>query len=167
MSDSKKDDKKDDKKEAPVAAKPSKVGAILGVVLPAVFAGGAAFGGAKVAGAGHQKTVVVEVPAAPKPPGPTLPLEAFLVTLSDTSGKPHAMKVVLAIEFSNTTKEEVLKPLVPRVRDAALGYLRTVSFDLASDRTKGEVIRKELLEHIKKSGAATAEQVLITDFVLQ
>lgn len=164
----KKDEKKDDKAAPAALAKPSKGAAIAGILLPAVFAGGAAFGGARVAGAMvHTRTVVVEAPAAPKPPGPTLPLEPFLVTLAETNGKPHAMKVVLAVEFSNSTKEEVLKPLGLRVRDASLTYLRTLNYDLAADRSKVDQIRNELLEAIKKAGATTAERVLITDFVLQ
>lgn len=161
---------KNDKKDTPAAAAPPKASkglGVLGIILPALFAGGAAFGGARAAGGHTTKTVIVETPAAPKPPGPTLPLEPFLVTLAEANGKAHAMKVVLAIEFSSLTKEEVIKPLTPRVRDGALTYLRTLSWDTASDRSKIDTIRNELLEAVKKSGASTAERVLITDLVIQ
>lgn len=163
-----KPEKKDEKAAPAPAPKGSKGGAILAIVLPAMFSGGAAFGGARVAsGIVHTKTVYVETPAAPKPPGPTLALEPFLVTLAEANGKAHAMKVVLAIEFSSTTKEDILKPLMPRVRDASLTYLRTLTYDTAADRSKVDAVRNDLLESIKKSGATTAERVLITDFVLQ
>lgn len=164
MSDSK---EKSEKSEKPAPKGPSKGTMILGIVLPALFAGGAAFGGARAAGGAAAKVVHVEAPAVIKPPGPTLALEPFLVTLTDGAGKPHAMKVVLAIEFSNTTKEEVLKPIMPRVRDAALTYLRAVTYDTAADRSKVDGMRNEMLESIKKSGAVSAERILITDFVLQ
>ncbi|MGD0677173.1 MAG: flagellar basal body-associated FliL family protein [Polyangiaceae bacterium] len=140
---------------------------IVGMVLPAVLAAAAAFGGAKVAGAHHAAAAPVEHPVeAPKPPGPTLALEPFVVTIPDANKKVHPMKVTIAIEFGPTAKEEELKPLVPRVRDSALSYFRTLTYDEVVDPAASDKIRPEVLERLKTAGTG-AERVLITDLVVQ
>jgi flagellar basal body-associated protein FliL len=142
---------------------------LLGMMLPAVFAAAAAFGGAKVAG-GHPASAT---PAAEhveheaKPPGPTLALEPFLLTVVDANKKSHPMKVTIAIEFDASEKEEALKALTPRIRDASLGYLRTLSHEEVIDPAGGDKLRSEMLEHLRASGATSAQHVLITDLVVQ
>lgn len=156
-----------DTKEKP-AAKGGGGPRLLTVVLPALFAAAAAFGGARVAGAYHAPG-----PAAPeqhdlaKPPGPTLALEPFLLTIQDQNKKVHPMKVTLAIEFDAGAKEEALKGLTPRIRDATLGYMRTLTFEQAIDPAAGDKMRGEIVERLRSAGAPTAERVLITDLVVQ
>jgi flagellar basal body-associated protein FliL len=141
---------------------------LIAMVLPAVFAAAAAFGGAKVAGAHHAPAAAsAEHAEAPKPPGPTLALEPFLLAVADTNRKAHPMKVTIAIEFDALEKEEALKGLTPRIRDAALGYLRTLSYEAAIDPAGGDKLRSELLERVRTSGTPSAEHVLITDLVIQ
>jgi flagellar basal body-associated protein FliL len=160
-----------DEKKTP--AEPSSggggAGKILGILLPAIIAGAASFGGAKFA-SGHQ------APAAPasehaeaKAPGPTLPLEPFLLTVPDGSKKAHAMKVTIAVEFdpAGAKGEEGFKSLVPRIRDSALSYLRTLTYEEVLDPTAGDKMRSDLLERAQTSGAPGAQRVLITDFVVQ
>lgn len=151
---------------AAAAPKSKKGGAIVGALLTAIVAGGASFGGAKIAGgkAAHAAPVHSAEPAAP---GPTLQLEAFLVNVNDEAKKPHAMKVTVAVEFAAKTKEEALKPLIPRLRDAAITQLRATSFAEASAPTHAEKMKTDLLEAFKHAGAAGAEKVLVTDLVLQ
>jgi len=158
------DAKKDAKKEAPPAPA-AKGGGPLSFILPAVLAGAAAFGGAKIAGAGHgaEKHETPEM----KPPGPTMALEPFILAIPDKSEKVHTMKVAIAIEFDAHEKEEALKALQPRVRDAVLTFLRSLTYEKAADREEMDKARAELLEAVKKVGATTAEQVLITEFILQ
>jgi flagellar basal body-associated protein FliL len=142
---------------------------IIGMVLPAVLAAAAAFGGAKVAGA-HHAAPAAEHGEATKPPGPTLALDPFLLSVSDANKKAHPMKVTIAIEFDangKEEKEEALKALTPRIRDSALGYLRTQTYEGAIDPSGGDKMRTELLERLRTTGAPTAEHVLITDLVLQ
>lgn len=141
------------------------LGGILGVVLPAIFAAGAAFGGAKLASGAQHATKVEHAP--PAKPGPTLPLDPFLVNTLDAQKGAHAMKMTLAIEFDEHTKDESLKPLVPRLRDAVLTYLRTMSYEDAADPARSEKTRSELLERIQKAGAGSAQKVLVTDLVVQ
>src|SRR5580704_3346933 len=155
------------KAAAPPAAPAAKgpAGGILLLVLPAVFAGAAAFGGAKIASAHHGSAPAAsEHVDAPKPPGPTLPLDAFLMTVPDVNKKPHPMKVTMAIEFEAGLKEEETKLLVPRIRDSVLAYLRTTSYEQAIDATTTDKMRGDLLERVRAGGAKDAQRVLITDF---
>jgi flagellar basal body-associated protein FliL len=153
------------------AAKSGGGPSIVGMVLPAVFAAAAAFGGAKVAGSHHgAATAETAATEAVKPPGPTLDLEPFLLTVADANKKGHPMKVTIAIEFSEAPKgkeEDGLKVLTPRIRDATLGYLRQLTYESAIDPTATNKLREDLLEHLKTSGVPAAEHVLITDLVIQ
>ncbi|MBL8606006.1 MAG: flagellar basal body-associated FliL family protein [Myxococcales bacterium] len=175
-----KTDKPDD------AAKPKKKGAIFQVVallLPALLAAGAAYGASRVTmgkaaaahGNGHEADgdhkeheKEKEKPKYdPRPPGPTVALEPFLLTLPAADKKPHAMRLTLAIEFDSHTKEDAIKAFTPRIRDAVLTYLRSMSYEEMADRDKQEKVRKEILERIHASGALSAERILVTDLVLQ
>jgi flagellar basal body-associated protein FliL len=153
--------------EAVPAKKRGSLGAI-GLVLPALLAGGASFGAAKFSTA---RAAVAGVAPAPErtmsAPGPTLSAEPFLIVVQDANKKPHAMKVTLAIEFNEKAKEESLKSFTPRIRDAALSYLRVLSYDDALESGKNDKLRNDLLERFRAIGAASAERVLITDFVIQ
>jgi|CZKU01.1.fsa_nt_gi flagellar basal body-associated protein FliL len=144
----------------------------LALLLPALLAGAAAFGGAKfsaahAAAAGGAPAVAEHVAAAIPPPGPTVPLEPFLVLTQDVNKKSHPMKVTLAIEFNETAKEETLKSFTPRIRDAALSYLRLIPYEDALDSTKTEKFRADILDRVRASGATAAERILITDLVVQ
>lgn len=144
------------------------IGMILGLVLPAMLAGGASYGATKAAGGGkggHGQEAPAHVEA--KPPGPTVTLEPFLVVVVDGSRRGHPMKLSVAIEFGSLDKEDAVKPFVPRIRDAILAYVRTLSYEEAVDSQHSEKLRAELLERCHKAGAATAERVLITDLVSQ
>jgi flagellar basal body-associated protein FliL len=143
---------------------------LIAMVVTGLIAGGAAFGGAKVAAAhaaianpGPERITVVVAP----PPGPTVALEPFVLLTPDASKKMHAMRVTLAIEFEEKTKEETLKSYTPRVRDAALTYLRTMTYEDAIDNAKTDKLRADLLEKFRTVGAVAASRVLITDLVVQ
>jgi flagellar basal body-associated protein FliL len=151
---------------AATAAKPAKSGGIMNIVLPAMLAAGGAFGGAKIAAA-HQAAPPTAEVKVEKAPGPTIALAPFLVMTEDEAHKTHPVKLTLAVEFDSKAKEEETKELQPRIRDAVLTYLRGASFDDLTDPKKAEKTRGEILDKIKSSGAADAERILITDFVVQ
>ncbi|HXN30705.1 MAG TPA: flagellar basal body-associated FliL family protein [Polyangiaceae bacterium] len=158
----------ENKEKQPAA--PARAGgpSLVGMVLPAVFAAAAAFGGAKIASGHHATAAEAPEHAAPAAtPGPTLALEPFLLSIADVNKKAHAMKVAIAIEFDPKEKEEALKALTPRIRDATLGHLRTVAYEQVIDPAGGEKMRAEMLEHLRAAGVPTAEHVLITDLVVQ
>jgi flagellar protein FliL len=153
--------------------KPSRGGtSIVGIALPAVFAAAAAFGGARVAGAHHAPAgAPAEHVEVAKPPGPTLALDPFLLSVTDANKKAHPMKVTIAIEFDVPEKgekgEEALKAMTPRIRDAVLGYLRAISYEEAIDPAGGVKLRADIIERLRTSGAPVASHVLITDLVIQ
>jgi flagellar basal body-associated protein FliL len=154
--------------EAPPAKKSGGPG-ILGILLPALIAGGAAFGGARVA-AGHAPAAAHAEPAEKhhvvKAPGPTQALEPFLVTVHDANHKGHPMKMTVAIEFDAQSHDDP-KNLVPRLRDTILTYLRSVTYEQLVDGEHNEKMRTEMLERCRAAGAGSAEKILITDFVVQ
>jgi flagellar basal body-associated protein FliL len=160
-----------DEKKEPAAEVAKKSGgggpSVLGLVLTALLAGGASFGGAKFgAGTAHAApatTIIVHETA--KPPGPTMALEPFIVTFQDEEKKNHAMKVTIALELGHAAKEEEFKAFIPRVRDATLTYLRGLKAEEAQGKNLDK-LRSELKEKLEKLGAEV-ELVLITDFVVQ
>lgn len=154
------------------AAKPKGKGGvamILGMALPGLLAGAGSFGGARAAAAARASHAHVDAPAHAevKPPGPTLALDPFLVSIADASQKAHPMKLSVAVEFGAAVKEDSLKAFVPRIRDAILSHMRTLAYEEAVDAQHSDKLRNELLESCKKAGASGAERVLITDLVSQ
>lgn len=156
--------------EPPAKGGGGAAGKILGLLLPAVIAGGASFGGAKFA-SGHPVQAAPSAAEHPegKAPGPTLALDPFLLTVPDANKKAHAMKVTIAVEFdpASAKGEEGPKGLVPRIRDSALTYLRSLTFEEVLDASASDKMRSDLLERTKAAGVSGAERVLITDFVVQ
>jgi len=160
----------EEKKPAEAPAPKKGGGGLVGTILPEILAGAAAFGGARFApahAAAAAEPASAEHAQLAAPPGPTVALEPFLVVTQDASKKAHAMKMTLAVEFDATTKEESLKGLTPRIRDAALGYLRLLTYEDAIDSTKTDKVRAEMLEKFKLAGAVGAQRLLITDLVVQ
>lgn len=151
------------KPEAP-PARQGLVGLLMGAVFPALLAGGAAFGAVRFSrpAAAHEAAA-----PEPKPPGPTLQLEPFLVTIPDASKRSHAMKVTLAVELDPKSKEETLKSYLPRIRDAFLTHLRTETYEAALDQAHAEKLKGELVVCAREAGVTNVERVLITDFVVQ
>jgi flagellar basal body-associated protein FliL len=150
---------------------------VLMLIMPAVLAGGAAFGAVKF-GAAHAAAPPPQAEqhhhASLPPPGPTLALEPFVVVTLDSSKKTHPMKVSLAVEFEANPKEskeegkdDSLKGFIPRIRDATLSYLRLMTYEDALDSNHSDKMRSELLEKVRAAGAMGAERVLVTDLVVQ
>lgn len=162
-------------KKADAPAAPAKGGgvSVVGLVATAVFAGAAAFGGAKAADhrgsgtASHDMHSTHDAAPHVESPGFTLPLDPFLVMSSDTNHTPHPMRVVLAIEFDQTAKEETVRRFVPRIRDSALTHLRTVTYETASDPSQMDHLRSELMERFRSTGVTGVTRVLVTDLVVQ
>jgi len=162
---------KPEKQPAAPAASGRGGGAILAIVLPALAAAGATFGGTfwstrmVAARCGTHEILGVSTahvePA--KPPGPTLPLDAFLLNILDSNRKPHPTKVTMAVEFTDDSKvakdEAALK--------AFLGYLRRLTYEELSDPAANDQLRSELIFRVRAVGANGAERVLITDLVVQ
>jgi flagellar protein FliL len=165
----------DDTKKTPPAAPEAKAAGggggkgMVTLILTVALAGGASFGGAKLGSAAHHPPSPAPAPTAhaAATPGPTIGLDPFLVTISEPAGTPHVVKLTIAVELKVGKKEDDFKPFIPRIRDATLAYLRSLSFEEAQSAARFEHLRADLLERIEKLGVTTAEQVLITDYVTQ
>jgi flagellar basal body-associated protein FliL len=165
---------KEEPKSPEAPPKKSSPGMLM-LILPAILAGAAAFGAVKF-GTAHAAAPApqAEHPASLPPPGPTIALEPFVVVTLDASKKTHPMKVTLAVEFEANPKEskeeskdDSLKGFTPRIRDAALSYLRLMSYEDAIDSNHSDKLRGDLLEKFRAAGAVGASRVLVTDLVVQ
>lgn len=187
-------EKKEEGEEAKAGEAEAKKGAakagginVVSLVLTAVLAGGASFAGAKFGGGshggggggggGHGAAAGGEhgegghgasaSSMQSEPPGFTLPLEPFLVMTADANHRPHAMRMVLALEFEHVVTEERARAFVPRIRDAALAHIRGIPYETFSDPTQVDHVRADLLERFRSTGAPGIMRVLVTDLVVQ
>jgi flagellar basal body-associated protein FliL len=153
-------------------------GPVLAIIVPALAAAAATFGGTfwstRMVAArcgGHEAPSVSVHVEATKPPGPTLPLDAFLLNVPDSAKKAHPMKVTMAVEFAEDAKlakdESAFKTLVPRLRDAILSYLRRLTYEDVSDPAVSDQMRADLVDRVRTAGATGVERILITDLVVQ
>jgi flagellar basal body-associated protein FliL len=143
---------------------------IVAIILPGILAAAGGFGAVKLGIAKLANKPAdehAEHHEPPKMPGPTLPLDPFIITTKDTEGKPHALRVTLAVEFEQGTKEEHLKSFVPRFRDTVLSFFRALPLEKATNYEHADEIRKELIEKLEKTGAHGIQRILITDMVVQ
>jgi flagellar basal body-associated protein FliL len=155
-------------KKAP--AKTGKMLLILGAVL--------ATGGSAAAGALIGPGLVAKSHAAPAASasaahesdeaGEAAALDPIIVDVREANGEMHHLKVGIAIELGKGVTEEEWKRAVPRIRDAAISYLRSLKFDDIASSAKFDPIRTELGERIAHAaGKIKVHRVLFTDFVAQ
>lgn len=144
------------------------VGKMLGIVLPTVFSGLAAFGGAKFGSHGSTDGGHAEKVDKDKKPGLTIELKTFVVNVVDEkTNEQHPMKLSLSIELAHEAKKEDFEPFIPRIRDAILNYVRNMAYQqVINPRTK-QRMTEDLLEIIHKLGCEQAHQVLIQELVTQ
>ncbi|MSP25126.1 MAG: flagellar basal body-associated FliL family protein [Myxococcales bacterium] len=145
------------------------VGKLLGMLLPAVFAGAAGFGGAFL---GAPKQVSPEDAQhkldATKLPGATVDLKPFVLNVIDEkSSDAHHAKVTIAIELAKNIPVEQFNNFVPRVRDACLTYFRNLSFQEIKNPRTATKISEDLLLRIHQLGAEFAVRVLVHEIVVQ
>jgi flagellar basal body-associated protein FliL len=95
-------------------------------------------------------------------------LDPIIVDVREASGDMHHLKVGIAVELGKGVTDEEFKKQIPRIRDTAISYLRSLKFDDISSPSKFDPIRNELGERIAHaSGKAKVQRVLFTDFVAQ
>jgi flagellar FliL protein len=95
-------------------------------------------------------------------------LDPIIVDIREANGDAHHLKVGIAVELGKGVTDEEFKKQIPRIRDSAISYLRSLRFDEISSPSKFDPIRTELGERIARaSGRARVQRVLFTDFVAQ
>lgn len=169
--------------------KKSKLGLILGIVggvlvlvagaAAGLFLGPSLFGGPATAAASappaaHAPQAPAAVNATPKAP-PTAPekiisaaFDPLIVDVMDSDGMAHHLKVGLSAELADGVTVEEFKLLMPRGREAAITYLRSLSFEDVTSPKKYAKLKKELTRNVTKAiGENKLHRLLIVDFVAQ
>jgi flagellar basal body-associated protein FliL len=161
------EEKAADAKEAP-SGKSSKGLVVVVLVAAVVLGGGAAAAGAVVA------MKVATPPAAPVPAASeekvlgTVDFASIVVDIHGGDGASHHLRVSLAAEVQPDLPKEDVQNLTPRGREAAIGYLRSLTYEDATAPNSFEKIKAELGKRIVEAvGEKRIGAVIVTDFVVQ
>ena len=94
--------------------------------------------------------------------------QPIIVDLRANDGVQHHLKVSLAAELPTGVAKEEFEAAVPRGREAAITYLRGLSYDEATSPQGFSRLKTELAKHvIEAMGEKRVAALLITDFVSQ
>lgn len=158
----------------PKAPKKSRLGLVLAIVAVTVLVTGAAVAGTLFGPAlfGHAKkgeqAVEKEKTHEKEKVGESVELSPIMVDARADDGNLHHLKVVLAVEVAEGTPKDELMRYLPRGREAAVGYLRSQSFDRLVDPLRYAEVRTELSKmFVEAIGHERVARVLVTDFVAQ
>jgi flagellar basal body-associated protein FliL len=158
----------------PKAPKKSRLGLVLAIVAVTVLVTGAAVAGTVFGPAlfGHSKkaeqAVEKEKGHEKEKVGESVELSPIMVDARAEDGNLHHLKVVLAVEVAEGTPKDELMRYLPRGREAAVGYLRSQSFDHLVDPLRYAEVRAELSKtFVEAIGHERVARVLVTDFVAQ
>ncbi len=92
----------------------------------------------------------------------------IVVDVKNKRGEMHHMRVGITIELTDKATKEEFERYQPRGREAAIGYLRSKTFDELTEASEFENIAKQLNETITRAmGERRCNRVVITDFVAQ
>jgi len=92
----------------------------------------------------------------------------IVVDVKNKRGEMHHMRVGITIELGEKTTKEEFERYQPRGREAAIGYLRSKSFDELTESSEFENVSKQLNEAIIRAmGERRCARVVVTDFVAQ
>jgi len=94
--------------------------------------------------------------------------ESMIVDIMDESGVAHHLKVGLSAELVDGVAVDDFKMLQPRGRDAAISYLRALSYEEVTNSKKFAKLKKELAKTVTKAmGEDKVHRLLVVDFVAQ
>jgi flagellar basal body-associated protein FliL len=98
----------------------------------------------------------------------TSDMPAIVVDLRDNDGRIRHLKVGLTAELGENVTVEQFRLVIPRGREAALTYLRTLSFEDVADSQHFTTIKDELSKRVTEAvGEDRVHRMILTDFVLQ
>lgn len=160
---------------APAPKKKSSVGIIIGVLLAASVAGGAAFFVPKYLSGGHAAKPDAEGGEEAEEPASgdhgasgTVAFQPIVVDVRGQGEDVHHLKVVLTFELKADVKPDEFEKLTPRGREAAIVYLRSKSFEDVTSPEKFPELVSELTEKVVTAlGKKRVKRMMITDFVTQ
>jgi flagellar basal body-associated protein FliL len=160
----------DDKDPTEVAPKKSKKGVIIMLVAAGLLVAGAAAAGAILAPQLAGGAPPPDASAEPAEPEiiTTIRFNPLVVDVRDVEGQIHHLKVNLSGELPPEAVKDEVESFLPRGREQAIAYLRTLRFEEVTAPEKFEPIKKELKERIIKAvGEKRLTRVLVVDFVAQ
>ncbi len=100
--------------------------------------------------------------------GEAVVIDPIIVDVRGSDAELHHLKVGLAIELAKAPSEEEHKRIIPRVRDATIVYLRTLTLEDVTSPNKFEEIRRQLADGVSRAVVKPhVRRVLFTDFVAQ
>ena len=98
----------------------------------------------------------------------TADIPSVVVDLRDNEGRIRHLKVGLTAELGDKVTAEEFKLFVPRGREAALTYLRSLAFEDVSDPQHFVAIKDELSKRVSEAvGEERVHRMMLTDFVVQ
>src|SRR5262245_51662059 len=98
----------------------------------------------------------------------TFDIPSVVVDLRDGDNRIRHLKVGLTAELGEHTPMEEFKLTVPRAREAAITFLRSLSFEEVSDPQHFTAIKEELGKRIIEAlGEEHVHRIVLTDFVVQ
>lgn len=98
----------------------------------------------------------------------TADITPVVVDLRDTEGRIRHLKVGLTAELGDKVPAEEFKLVMPRGREAALVFLRSLPFEEVADPQHFIAIKDELCKRVTEAvGEELVHRMLLTDFVLQ
>ena len=98
----------------------------------------------------------------------TFDIPSVVVDLRDGDNRIRHLKVGLTAELGEHTPIEEFKLTVPRAREAAITFLRSLSFEEVSDPQHFTAIKDELGKRIIEAmGEEHVHRIVLTDFVVQ
>ena len=162
--------------------KKGKAGLIIGVIIAAVtLIGGSVAGavlGPKLLGGsddGHgtdEKNDATGARVADEKRAPerivTAEIPAVVADLRDPDGRIRHVKVGLTAELADKVSVEEFRLVIPRGREAALTYVRSLAFEDVADPRHFLAIKAELSKRVTKEvGEERVHRMMLTDFVLQ
>jgi flagellar basal body-associated protein FliL len=148
-------------------------GAAAGLILGPSMFGGPAPAAAEPAPAGHAPAPAGDHGAAKGTPAApekivAAAFEPLIVDVMDGEGVAHHLKVGLSAELADGVTIDEFKLLMPRGREAAISYLRSLSFEDVTSSKKYGKLKKELSKNVSKAvGESKLHRLLIVDFVAQ
>jgi flagellar basal body-associated protein FliL len=141
------------------------------LVAAVVLGGGAAAAGAVVAmrvGGGSAPAAAAPAASAEEKVGGTIDFSAIVVDIHAADGTGHHLRVSLTGEVAVGVPKEEMSSLMPRGREAAIGYLRSLTYEEATAPHSFETVKAEISKRIVEAcGEKKIVSVLVTDFVTQ
>lgn len=98
----------------------------------------------------------------------TVDIPSVVVDLRDSDGRIRHLKVGLTAELGDKVPAEEFKLFIPRGREAALTFLRSLPFEEVADPQHFVAIKDELGKRVSEAvGEQRVHRMMLTDFVLQ